>query len=97
MHGRALPSSGFQPQSLDTDRRVEELQFELWAKLAPHQRTAILAATCEAMWRAKIRALAEGHPGLDQDALELMEAEQRLGAELARKVFEHAREHGLRP
>ena len=88
---------GYTLQSLDTDRRAEELQFELWAKLAPHERLAILASTCESMWRAKLRALAQEHPDLDEHGLELLEAEQRLGVDLARRAFEHARRLGLRP
>lgn len=96
MNERPIPSSGYKTQSLDTDRRTEELQFALWARLAPHERLALLASTCEAMWNLKMRALAEEHPGASREELERIEAEQRLGKDLAERAFQRARELGLR-
>jgi hypothetical protein len=97
MDNRAVPPPGYRTQSDDTDYATEQRQFALWATLAPHERMAMLSSWCEAMWRAKIRGLAQEHPDAGQEALELLEAEQRLGVEIARQVLARARELGIRP
>lgn len=76
---RREPPPGYRLQSPGTEYWAEQLQFEYWRSLAPHEMAAIVSDLNATVHRLSLAGLREQHPALTEEDLELKAAALRVG------------------
>ncbi len=75
----------------DTDARIETIQIELIRRMPAWKKIAIVDSLNETVRALAISGIKERHPAASPQEIQRMMAELILGAELAQKVYDHAR------
>jgi hypothetical protein len=75
----------------DTHPKMEALQIELLRRMSPEKKLAILDSLNETVKTLAVSGIKERHPNATPQEIHFMLAELMLGAELARKVYAHAK------
>jgi len=78
-------------QYSDTHPRIEALQIELLRRMPSWKKMAMVDSLSETVKTLAIGGIRERHPEATPEQLRQMLAEMMLGADLARKVYAHAR------
>lgn len=74
----------------DTHLKIEALQIELIRRMPPWKKIALVDSLNETVRTLALSGLKQRYPGATPEQLHRMLAEAMLGAELARKVYDHA-------
>lgn len=77
--------------SSDTHPKIEALQIELIRRMPAWKKIAIVDGLNETVKTLAISGIKQRHPNATPEQVHRMLAELMLGAELARKVYDHAR------
>lgn len=77
--------------SSDTHPKMEALQIELIRRMPSWKKISIMEGLNETVKGLAISGIKERHPNATPQEIHRMLAELILGAELARKVYDHAR------
>ena len=77
--------------SSDTHPKMEALQIEFIRRMPPWKKLAIVDGLNETVKTLAMSGIKERHPNATPQEIHQMLAELMLGAELARKVYAHAR------
>lgn len=75
----------------DTHPRIEALQIELIRRMPPWKKIAVVDSLNETVRALAISGIKERHPNATPGQVRCLLAELALGAELARKAYDHAR------
>lgn len=75
----------------DTHPQMEALQIELIRHMPAWKKMAMVDSLNETVKALALGGLRQRHPDATPEQLRRMLAEMMLGAELARKVYDHAR------
>jgi hypothetical protein len=78
------------PLYSDTHPKVEQMQIEILRRMPPWKKMAILDGLNETVNTLALAGIKQRNPSATPEKLHRMLAELRLGAELARKVYDHA-------
>jgi hypothetical protein len=77
--------------SSDTHPKIEQMQIELIRRMPTWKKLAIVDGLNETVKTLALSGIKERNPGATPQEIHLLLAELILGAELARKVYAHAR------
>jgi hypothetical protein len=77
--------------SADTDPRIEKIQIEIIRRMPPWKKLTLVDDLNETVKALAISGLKQRHPNASPEQIRRMLAELMLGAELAGKVYGHAR------
>jgi hypothetical protein len=75
----------------DTHPKMEALQIELIRRMPPWKKIAIVDSLNETVKTLALEGVRQRHPEATPEQIRRILAENMLGAELARKVYGHAR------
>jgi hypothetical protein len=75
----------------DTHPKMEAKQIELIRSMPPWKKISIVDGLNETVKTLAISGIKQRHPDANPKQIQRMLAELMLGAELARKVYDHAR------
>ncbi len=75
----------------DTHPKMEAVQIELIRRMPSWKKIAVVEGLNETIKALAVSGIKERHPNATQQEIRRMLAELMLGAELARKVYDHAR------
>jgi len=75
----------------DTHPKMEALQIELIRRMPAWKKISIMDGLNETVKTLAISGIKERHPNVTPAEIQRMLAELTLGAELARKVYDHAK------
>lgn len=75
----------------DTHPKMEALQIELLRRMPSWKKIAMVDSLGETVKALALGGIRQRHPEATPEQLRRMLAEMMLGAELARKVYDHAR------
>jgi hypothetical protein len=76
--------------SRDTDRRAERRQVEVWRRMSPAEKAALVTRATEDALMLALAGIRQRHPGASERECFLRLAEIRLGASLVRAVYSDA-------
>jgi hypothetical protein len=76
--------------SSDTDPKMEALQIQLLRRMPSWKKIAILEGLNETVKTLAVSGIKQRYPQATPQQIHRMLAELMLGAELARKVYDHA-------
>jgi len=77
--------------SSDTHPKIEQIQIELIQRMTTWKKFAIVDGLNETVKTLAVSGIKQRHPNATPQQVHRMLAELMLGAELARKVYDHAR------
>lgn len=77
--------------SADTSPRAEKIQIEIIRRMPPWKKLALVDDLNETVKAFAISGLKQRHPDASSEQIRRMLAELMLGAELADRVYGHAR------
>jgi len=75
----------------DTHPKMEAIQIEIIRRMPSWKKISIMEALNETVKALAISGIKERHPNATPQEIQRMLAELMLGAELARKVYDHAK------
>lgn len=75
----------------DTHPKMEALQIELIRRMPPWKKISMIDGLNETVKALAVSGIKERHPEAPPEQIRFLLAELMLGAELARKVYGHAR------
>lgn len=79
------------PLYSDTHPKMEQMQIEIIRRMPPWRKMAILDGLNETVKTLALAGIKQRNAGATPEQIQRMLAELMLGAELARKVYDHAR------
>lgn len=77
--------------SSDTHPRIEQMQIEFIRRMPAWKKFSIVDGLNETVKTLAVTGLKQRHPDAPPETIQRMLADLMLGAELARKVYDHAR------
>ena len=77
--------------SSDTHPKIEKMQIEFIRRMTTWKKFAIVDGLNETVKTLAVSGIKQRHPNATPQQIHRMLAELMLGAELARKVYDHAR------
>lgn len=77
--------------SSDTHPKIEQMQIEIIRRMPAWKKIAITDGLNETVKTLALSGIKQRHPSAAPQQIQRMLAELMLGAELARKVYDHAR------
>ena len=75
----------------DTHPKVEQMQIEIIRRMPSWKKFAIVDDLNETVKAFAVSGIKQSHPGATTEQIRRLLAERMLGAELASKVYDHAR------
>jgi len=75
----------------DTSPKIEQMQIEIIRRMPSWKKFAIVDDLNETVKAFAISGIKQSHPDATREQIRLWLAERMLGAELANKVYRHAR------
>ena len=77
--------------SSDTHPKIEQIQIEFIRRMSASKKIAMVDGLNETVKTLALSGIQQRHPDATPPQIQRMLAELMLGAELARKVYDHAR------
>jgi hypothetical protein len=77
--------------SADTHPKIEQMQIDIIRRMPSWKKFSIVDGLNETVKTLAISGIKQRNPHATPEQIQRMLAELRLGAELARKVYDHAR------
>ena len=75
----------------DTHPKMEQMQIEIIRRMPPWKKLAIVDDLNETVKAFALSGIKQSHPDASREQIQRLLAERMLGAELANKVYSHAR------
>jgi hypothetical protein len=76
--------------SSDTHPKMEALQIQIIRRMPPWKKIAVMDGLNDTVKMLALSGIQQRHPNASQAQIRRMLAEQMLGMELAKKVYDHA-------